>query len=197
MTARVCLRLLPVTLLLSACAIPPDGSPLEGDAAPEFLLAPLDGGDPVLLPDPDRPTVLIFGSWSCASFRFQAGALGVFHSRYSDRARFALVYSGEGHSFRVAMDDLFRARESSEDPAEQRCCDARTMRELLDLRIPIYLDDAERSMKSAFGAANYSLIVLDAGGTVRYRSDGPTIYRIPAARAVLEGLVAPRSARNP
>lgn len=70
-----------------------------GDPAQDFLLPRLDGAGAVRLSAelPERPVVLVFGSYTWHPFRREAPALNRLFEQYQDRVAFYVVYIQEAH----------------------------------------------------------------------------------------------------
>ena len=67
--------------------------PRRGTLAPRLQLARADGAGPIQVtsPEPGKPVVLVFGSYTCPNFRKAAGALNELSERFGSRASFLLV----------------------------------------------------------------------------------------------------------
>jgi tetratricopeptide (TPR) repeat protein len=83
-----------------ATAHAPEEPPKLNSAAPDFELPEAGSGRKVHLAAlaASKPTVLVFGSYSCPNFRSSADALTAMRQRYGSSINFLLVYIREAHS---------------------------------------------------------------------------------------------------
>lgn len=145
-----------------------------GEPAPNFTLAALDGKS-VTLSDHtgEKPTVLIFGNFTCGPFRSQSGNLERLYRRYRDRANFFLVYVREAHpsdgwwmlsNQRVGV-DLPQPRSG-----EERGAVAATCRQHLDLEIPFLVDTIDDAVGSAYSGMPNRLYLIDRDGRIAFKN---------------------------
>ncbi len=73
--------------------------PSVDEAAPDFELKPLDGGEPVRLSDRlgKKPVVLVFGNFTCGPFRSMYSTVEAVRERQKDVADFLFIYVREAH----------------------------------------------------------------------------------------------------
>ncbi len=148
--------------------------PHLGDLAPDFTLSALDGQEVTLSKiTGDKPTVLIFGNFTCGPFRSQAGNVEKLYERYKERANFYLVYVREAHpsdgwwmqSNQRAGIDLSQPKDTS-----QRRAVAETCQKHLDLKIPFLVDTIEDRVGSVYSGMPNRLYLIDQQGKIAFKN---------------------------
>ena len=179
-------------------------SPAVGEAAPDFALPGVGGGE-LRLSEllRGRPLVLVLGSESCPVFRHRRHWLRALERRYRGRVDFLAVYTREAHPvggpspFTGEEWDLWvnrlagvRARDASH--AAERMGQARRAARRLGLPMPMAVDGLDDAVWRAYGAASAPAFVVDARGRVAARQ----VWSDPAALyPVLDALLGEASAR--
>lgn len=147
--------------------------PKVSDTAPDFELPDPLSGKRVRLSDfrGKAPVVLIFGSYSCPSFRSSAEALKRLEKAYGSKVPFLLVYIREAH----ATGDWQSTRNTREGisipPAstltEKKEHAAMCSREL-HLPFPAVVDGMDGAVETAYGAWPSRAFIVAADGRIRY-----------------------------
>jgi hypothetical protein len=153
-----------------------------GKVAPDFDLPQLPGGRRVRLSESrGRPTVLMFGSFSCDLFCSQLPELERLHREYGDKANFTFVYIREaGHDNAVLDEHMRKFPEASDRVAAGleiysvhfTCLDGRdseVIREYQAWPERLYLLDANgvAVWDSGSGYSASGLRLDEAGGRLR------------------------------
>ncbi len=148
--------------------------PNVGESAPDFTLDNLQG-ESVTLSNAvgDKPTVLIFGNFTCGPFRSQSGNIEKLYERYQDRATFFLVYVREAHprdgwwmlSNQRAGIDLAQpsALDGRRSVAQQ--CQAH-----LDLSVPFLIDSIDDKVGSQYSGMPNRLYLIDQQGKIAFKN---------------------------
>jgi len=155
------------------------GSLQEGpgldEAAPDFTVRAISGGDTVKLSDRlgKRPMVLVFGNFTCGPFRSMYPTVEAVWNRQREHADFLFVYVREAHptdgwamksnekaGVVVAQPQSFAERQLV---AEQ--CAAK-----LKPSIPFYVDDIADTAGNLWSAMPARLYVIDSQGKVAWKS---------------------------
>lgn len=155
------------------------GSLQEGpgldEAAPDFTVRAISGGDTVKLSDRlgKRPMVLVFGNFTCGPFRSMYPTVEAVWNRQREHADFLFVYVREAHptdgwamksnekaGVVVAQPQSFAERQLV---AEQ--CAAK-----LKPSIPFYVDDIADTAGNLWSAMPARLYVIDSHGKVAWKS---------------------------
>ncbi len=149
--------------------------PSVDEAAPDFELKPLDGGEPVRLSDRlgKKPVVLVFGNFTCGPFRSMYSTVEAVRERQKDVADFLFIYVREAHptngwvmksnekvGVAVAQPTTYQERKAV---AEQ--CSAK-----LKPSIPLLVDDINDAVGNAYSGMPARLYVIDSNGKVAYKS---------------------------
>jgi Iodothyronine deiodinase/EF hand len=149
--------------------------PRLDEPAPDFTLRTDDGRESVTLSKVvgAKPVVLVFGNFTCAPFRGQAGNLKKLHHRYKDRATFLLVYVREAHptdGWRMVPND--RAGISLAQPRtyDERAGVAQTCNRSLGLSFPVLVDTIDDTVNNRYCGLPSRLYVIDQRGKIAYRS---------------------------
>ena len=148
--------------------------PNLGEPAPDFTLPTLDGQAVTLSEQVrEKPTVLVFGNFTCGPFRSQSGNLERLYRRYRDRANFYLVYVREAHprdgwwmlsNQRVGI-DLTQPKSG-----EERCSVAANCRQHLDLEIPFLVDTLDDRVGTAYSGMPNRLYLIDQQGRIAFKN---------------------------
>ncbi len=160
-----------------------------GDESPNFKLKTKDFTREVELSSfrGKRPVVLIFGSYSCPSFRSQAGLFEEMASQYKDRAEFFIVYIRESNAA-GGKTSLINERESIsiKDPQDylqrtevaKQCCSA------LNIRTPCLVDRLDDAVAEAYAAWPDRIYIVDSDGKIAFVGrPGPSGFA-PAVQSI-------------
>ncbi|HEV2295353.1 MAG TPA: deiodinase-like protein [Tepidisphaeraceae bacterium] len=152
-----------------ATAPAPGSGAKVGAPAPDFELVRLDGKPVRLSSFQGRVGVIIFGSYSCPSFRQRATELEALAKRFGSRASFLIVYTKEAHpagDWDVDRNtDAGIAVEAHQDAAA-RAAQAEKTPEALKLSIPMAPDTMDDSVSAAFGGFPNGAVVLSRDGVI-------------------------------
>lgn len=148
--------------------------PSLDDMAPDFTLRSLDGEEVTLSEEiGDQPVVLIFGNFTCGPFRSQAGNIEKLYERYSDRAKFFLIYVREAHptdgwwmtsNSRVGIEI---AQPQSDD---ERFLVAQTCQQHLEIDIPFLIDRTDDVVGAGYSGMPNRLYLIDRDGRVAFKN---------------------------
>jgi Spy/CpxP family protein refolding chaperone len=119
-----------------------------------------------------KPLVLIFGSYSCPSFREHAKGLDELQRRYAAKANFLLVYTKEAHP--VGGWEVQRNKDAeisvpqAKDEAA-RLAAAKQARTKLGLNMATAVDSMDDQLVAAFDAFPNGAVILDREGQIAAR----------------------------
>jgi hypothetical protein len=148
--------------------------PSVGAAAPDFALRSPEG-ETVRLSKlvGTKPTVLVFGNFTCGPFRGLFPDADAVYERYKDRATFLMVYVREAHpTDGWKMESNARAGVAVKQPttAAERGEACAQFRKLLKPGMPVVVDEIGDPAGTAYSAMPARLYVIDADGKVAYKS---------------------------
>jgi len=152
----------------------PDLLPI-GSLAPDFTLRRSSPAAQLRLSSlfGPKPTVLIFGSYSCQKFRFDAPAIESLYERYQRQAQFLLVYVHEAHS-EESWQSSVNQREGVEVHAAktlpQKEKNAAACARKLDLKFPVLIDGMDRHVESSYAGWPSAIYILGEDGHIVWRS---------------------------
>jgi tetratricopeptide (TPR) repeat protein len=146
-----------------------------GTLAPRFELARSDGTGKVKIngPLPGKPTVLVFGSYSCPNFRTASPALNEMSTLYSGKAAFLLVYIREAHATDQWQSTVNQREQVQLAPASsesQKHEYAAMCERNLHLRFPSAVDALDNAAEQAYSAWPSKVYVISSDGRIRYSS---------------------------
>lgn len=149
--------------------------PENGTAAPQIELAKSVGGGKVRIdaPVPGKPTVLVFGSYSCPNFRTAAPVLNELARQYAARSGFLLVYIREAHStdqWQSTINEREQIQLTPAASAEQKHEYAAMCQRKLHLQFPSAVDGLDNQAEKAFAAWPSKVYVLSAAGKILFSS---------------------------
>ena len=150
--------------LLDVGTVAPDFALRQRASSREIHLASMFG---------ERPVILIFGSYTCPKFRFDARALNAMYERYHAQAEFLMVYVQEAHTEESWQSSVNQRENISLPPAktlEQKEQNAATCSRKLDLKFPVVIDGLDRKVESAYAGWPSAVYVLDKTGRIAWRS---------------------------
>ena len=186
-----------VAMLLAGLASGEIGSLQEGPAigspAPDFTLKTVDGQGAVTLSSlfGDKPTVLVFGNYTCGPFRSMYPGVEPVAARFHDRANFLFVYVREAHPCNGwCMASNEQAGVHVEQPTDDaaRLQVANTCVSLLKPTIPVVVDGVDDTVGNLYSAMPARLYVIDRHGRVAYQSGrGPFGFKVGEMEQALVG----------
>jgi thiol-disulfide isomerase/thioredoxin len=149
--------------------------PSVDDAAPDFELSLLNGGDPVRLSDRvgKRPVVLVFGNFTCGPFRSMYSTVEAVRERQKDHADFLFIYVREAHPTNGwAMKSNEKVGVSVAQPTtfQERSAVAEQCAAKLKPSITLLVDDINDTVGNAYSGMPARLYVIDTNGKVAYKS---------------------------
>jgi tetratricopeptide (TPR) repeat protein len=147
--------------------------PAIGGPAPKFVLAQSEGGGSTAIPSPGKPTVLVFGSYTCPNFRKASPVLNEMAEKLGARATFLQVYIREAHAEGQWQSTINEREKVELEPAstmEQKHDYAMMCQRKLHLRFPAVVDGLDNAAEKAYAAWPSRVFVIDAVGRVRYSS---------------------------
>jgi hypothetical protein len=160
--------------------------PFQGPTAPDFTLPEMRTGRPVSLSEfRGRPTVLIFGSFSCTYFCNHTADLRRLHREYGDRVNFLFVHiSDAGHDNPELVEFMRRIRLPDS---------ARAGIDKYQFDFPCLDARSARRVESMYSAYPQRLVILDGAGDVdwdSYPGANPGGLRLDLAEAALRRCLA-------
>ncbi len=177
-----------IDVLLKGLATGEIGSLMEGprpgELAPDFALPTLDGQSLVKLSSlyGEKPTVLVFGNYTCGPFRSMYPGVEPVAARFRDRANFLFIYVREAHP---CNGWCMASNESSgihiEQPTDNaaRTKVAQTCIDLLKPTIPVVVDGVDDTVGNQYSAMPARLYVIDREGKVTFQSGrGPFGFKV-------------------
>lgn len=177
-----------VEMLLTGLAQGDVGSLQEGvypgDKAPDFTLPTLDGTGSITLSNliGNKPTVLVFGNYTCGPFRSMYPGVEPVVNRFKDRANFLFVYVREAHpcnGWCMASNEQagVHVEQPTEDTARRQV--AQKCMDLLKPTIPVVVDGVDDRIGNLYSAMPARLYVINAQGVVTYQSGrGPFGFKV-------------------
>jgi tetratricopeptide (TPR) repeat protein len=147
----------------------------DGTLAPRFDLAHSDGTGKVKIngPVPGKPTVLVFGSYSCPNFRTASPALNEMSKLYAGKVPFLLVYIREAHATDQWQSTVNQREQVQLAPAlseGQKHEYAAMCERKLHLQFPSAVDGLDNAAEQAYSAWPSRVYVISADGRIRYSS---------------------------
>lgn len=155
------------------------GSLQEGPAvdqpAPDFVLRPLTGGEPIRLSERigRKPVVLVFGNFTCGPFRSIYPTVEAVRERQKDNADFLLIYVREAHPTNGwAMNSNEKVGIAVAQPTtlDERRAVAEQCAAKLKPSMPLLVDDINDTVGNAWSGMPARLYVIDTEGKVVYKS---------------------------
>ena len=152
-----------------------DGAPKTGEAAPEFSLPQLGNGYELSLTQfrSGKPTVLLFGSYTCPNFRQQADALNTLAAKYHATAPFLLVYIREAHTGDTWQSTINQRQGIDWQPAKTMAemqSHASSCVRKLKMSFPAVVDSVDGKVESKYAAWPSRLYVVGRDGRVLYNT---------------------------
>lgn len=121
-----------------------------------------------------KPTVLVFGSYTCPKLRYSAEALNRLYERYGGEADFRLVYIREAHAGDSQWQSTINERDKvSLQPAAtlaEKRANAQVCVRKLKIAYPALTDAMDDAAERAYSAWPSRVYVVDRNGTVAFNS---------------------------
>lgn len=155
------------------------GSMTEGpslnDPAPDFTLKTADGKETVQLSKliGPKPTVLVFGNFTCGPFRGLFPDVDAVFTRYKDQATFVMVYVREAHptdGWKMDSNARFGVAAAQPKTYVERVGVCDQFRKMLKPGIRVLVDDIDDPAGKAYSGMPARLYVIDTKGKVAYKS---------------------------
>jgi hypothetical protein len=151
--------------------------PRVGERAPDFVLSTHDGKERLHLIDRSarKPTVLVFGNYTCRPFRASYPGVDAVCQRYRGQATFRAVYVREAHpndGWSANLDVLQPRTYKERLAVAGRCFKA------VKYSIPLLVDEINDPAGNAYSGMPSRLYVIDQEGKVAYKSGrGPMGFK--------------------
>ncbi len=177
--------------------------PSVDEAAPDFELRPLGGGDPVRLSDRigKKPVVLVFGNFTCGPFRSMYSTVEAVRERQKDVADFLFVYVREAHptnGWVMKSNEKVGVAVAQPTTYEERSAVAEQCAAKLKPSIPLLVDDLSDTVGNAYSGMPARLYVIDTEGKVAYKSGrGPFGFKPEEMEQALMMLRFEESTKKP
>ena len=199
-------------ILLKGLAAGEIGSLLEGprsgEMAPDFTLPSLNGTGMTTLSQlvGEKPTVLIFGNYTCGPFRSSYPLVEPVIDRFRGRVNFLFVYVREAHpcnGWCMASNEFAGVHVEQPTDNAARTTVAKTCMDLLKPTIPVVVDGVDDTVGNQYSAMPARLYVLDKTGRVTYQSGrGPFGFKVGEMEqalvlTLLDEITAPPQPENP
>lgn len=164
-----------------------------GDPAPDFTLAPADGGGEIRLSNfrGEKPVVLIFGSYTCPPFRDVYPTMERLHDEYGDRVAFLYVYIREAHpqdGWKIPRNERQGIRIFDPKTYDERQQQVRTACAFFETKIPAVVDKMDDAVSRAYAAWPSRIFLVDEGGIIAVHGGPGPRGLVPAAREVASWL---------
>ncbi len=149
--------------------------PKLGDTAPDFTLKTPDGKETYTLKKflGTKPTVLLFGNFTCGPFRALYPDVDTIYQRHKDEANFLMVYVREAHPTNGwAMESNVRAGVAVKQPTTlaERADVCEMFRKRLKPGMPVVVDEISDPVNTAYSGVPARLYVIDPKGRVAYKA---------------------------
>ncbi len=177
---------------------PPPSNAEVGDPAPTFELARLGGRTPVQSEAlGGKVVVLVFGSYSSPTFRDKIDQLNSLYRQNRLATEFFVVYTAEAHPAggwepQRNLDDKVRIEQHA--TAADRETQAKALRDILKLEVPILIDTMDNRLTQALGTMPNGVVVIGRDGRIAARQRWLETY---ALAMLIDEAVAVPSARQP
>ena len=145
--------------LLADMRFDPD-TPAAGDRLPQLDLQILDGAR-ITFEDLDRPHLFVFGSNTCPMTASAGDVIEDLHREFGEMIRFVLIQVREAHPGEHIPQPI---------SFEQKEAHARKLRDALDVRFTVAVDDLDGSFHSSLDPKPNAAYLVDTQGTILFRS---------------------------
>jgi tetratricopeptide (TPR) repeat protein len=150
-----------------------DQGPKPGAQAPPFTLAKSEGGGAIRFPERGKPTVLVFGSYTCPNFRKAAPVLNSLADRLRNQVTFLQVYIREAHAagqWQSSINERENVELAMPTSLDQKNDYAVMCSRKLHLRFPAVVDGLDNAAEKAYAAWPSYVYVIAADGRIRFSS---------------------------
>jgi tetratricopeptide (TPR) repeat protein len=150
-----------------------NGGPKNGEPAPRFQLAKSEGGGKLAVPVSGKPTVLVFGSYTCPNFRKAAPVLNELAAKLGGKVEFLQVYIREAHAagqWQSTVNERENVELAMPSSMDEKHDYAVMCQRKLHLRFPAVVDGLDDAAEKAYAAWPSRVYVVGADGRVRYSS---------------------------
>jgi tetratricopeptide (TPR) repeat protein len=140
-----------------------------GSAAPPFRLPPVSLAEL----HQGRPAVLVFGSYTCPKYRFDAAILNALAEKYQNRANFLLVYVQEAHSEADWQSSQNQREGVNLRPSrtfDEKTQHAALCTRKLQVKFPFVVDGMDRAVESAYRGWPSAIYIVGTDGHIAWRS---------------------------
>lgn len=159
------------------------GLPARGSPAPDFELTRLGGQTAKLSSFKGKVVLIVFGSYTCPSFRQRAAGIEELRKDLGVRATVLVVYTREAHpsdgwDVERNRDDGVTIQQPRD--ADERKAVAERAKQAMKLTTPILLDRMDDQTAKNYGAFPNGAVVVGRDGNIAYRQkwfDPVTIKR--------------------
>lgn len=144
-----------------------------GAAAPKFVLAKSEGRGSLAIPAAGKPTVLVFGSYTCPNFRKASPVLNDLAQKLAGRVVFLQVYIREAHAtgqWQSTINEREKVELTPASTMEEKHDYAMMCTRKLHLRFGAVVDGLDNAAEKAYSAWPSRVYVIGADGRVRYSS---------------------------
>jgi thiol-disulfide isomerase/thioredoxin len=120
-----------------------------------------------------KPTVLVFGNFTCGPFRSQAGNVEKLYQRYHDRVNFVMVYVREAHptdGWSMESNDRVGVTLRQPKSYEERVEVAQKCVKSLNFGFPMLVDTLDDAVGARYSGMPGRLYLIDPSGKVAYKS---------------------------
>lgn len=147
--------------------------PRAGTPAPVFVLAKSEGGGTARIPAQGKPTVLVFGSYTCPNFRKASPVLNELAMKLQGQVAFLQVYIREAHAtgqWQSTVNERENVELAMPSSMDQKNGYAVMCNRKLHLHFPAVVDGLDDAAEKAYAAWPSHVYVIAADGKVRYSS---------------------------
>ncbi|HVW35821.1 MAG TPA: deiodinase family protein [Pirellulales bacterium] len=152
-----------------------NSGPALNATAPDFSLKTQDGKQTIRLGElrGEKPTVLVFGNFTCGPFRSTYPLVDELCKRYQDRANFLAVYVREAHptnGWRMESNDAAGVELAQPATYDERVAVAQRCQAKLNYSMPLVVDEINDPVGNAYSGMPARLYLIDSDGKVAYKS---------------------------
>lgn len=180
-----------------------ESGPNIGDVAPDFTLPTQDGKQKITLSQNrgQRPTLLIFGNFTCGPFRSQSGILDKLYARYKDQVDVYAVYVREAHpsdGWKMESNEAVGIKIDQPKTQEARNLVASKCAQSLKLTMPLLVDTINDEVNRAYCGFPERLYLIDRDGKVVYKGGrGPYGFKPRELEQTLIMLLLDEATKKP
>ncbi len=158
--------------------------PDVGDIAPDFEMKDLEGQLHSLSKTVhDKPTVLIFGNFTCGPFRSQSANVRNLIHRYQDRVNFLMVYVREAHpsdGWNMKRNEAKGIEIPQPQTFEDRFEVASQCSLHFEAGVPMLVDDLNDTVGAKYSGMPSRLYLIDTDQKVLFKSGRGPHYFLPS-----------------